>query len=94
VRGDIDPATGMVVNLKDLDRVLREVTIPLDHHFLNTDVPEFETVVPTTENIAAYCFKQIQERLVQPGLKLDKVRLLEGSELWVEVENQLPAGQE
>jgi 6-pyruvoyltetrahydropterin/6-carboxytetrahydropterin synthase len=86
VEGPIDPKTGMVINLKDLDSVLAEVTEPLDHHFLNYDVPYFAEVVPTTENIAAYCYQEISRRLVWDHVKLKKVRILEGPDLWVDFE--------
>jgi len=47
VVGSTDPQTGMVVNLSDLDRVLREeVDRPLDHKNLNRDVPEFSEQWP------------------------------------------------
>ena len=42
VEGAVDPETAMVVNLTDLDRILKEeVDRPLDHRNLNRDVPEF-----------------------------------------------------
>jgi 6-pyruvoyltetrahydropterin/6-carboxytetrahydropterin synthase len=88
VEGVIDPRTGMVVNLKRVDEAMREVVQPLDHHFLNTDVPHFGTVVPTTENIAAYCFDQLLRRLDRDGCRLRKVRLYEGTDLWVEHERR------
>jgi 6-pyruvoyltetrahydropterin/6-carboxytetrahydropterin synthase len=86
VEGPIDPKTGMVINLKDLDAVLKEVTSPLDHHHLNFDVAHFRQVVPTTENIAAYCFTEIDKRL-ERRFRLRKVRLYEGSDLWADCRN-------
>jgi 6-pyruvoyltetrahydropterin/6-carboxytetrahydropterin synthase len=84
VEGRIDPETGMVMNLRDLDSVLKEVTRPLDHHFLNYDVPFFAEVVPTTENIAAYCFQEISRQLTWDHVKLKRVRIQEGQALWVD----------
>ncbi len=50
--GPVDPATGMVTNLADLDAfALRHLLEPFDHQNLNT-LPVFATVVPTTENLA------------------------------------------
>lgn len=83
VGGEIDPETGMVINLVDLDRVLHEVIEPLDHRFLNHEVAFFQTAVPTTENVALYLTERVQERLT--GCKLVKVRLYEDSSLWAEV---------
>src|SRR3989337_998924 len=53
VGGEIDPASGMVMDLKQLKEVIsREVLTLLDHRFLNKEVPVFQHVIPTTENIA------------------------------------------
>jgi 6-pyruvoyltetrahydropterin/6-carboxytetrahydropterin synthase len=86
VEGWIEPETGMVINLRDLDSVLKEVIEPLDHHHLNFDVPYFEETVPTSENIAAYCFAEIALRLKDLPVKLKKVRLVESPALWVDCE--------
>lgn len=86
VEGDFDNRTGMVMNLKDLDIILKNVTDPLDHHFLNYDVPYFKDIVPTTENLASYCFREIDKKLPSGGFLLRRIRLFEGNDLWVEVE--------
>ena len=50
--GEIDPETGMVTNLADLDGFAAEQVLRrFDHQNLNT-LHEFESVVPTTENFA------------------------------------------
>lgn len=86
--GPVNAVTGMVVNLKDIDLLLRRVTDPLDHHFLNTDVPHFRTVVPTTEQIATYCFDRIRAEIGEGEVRLRRVRLLEGTDLWVDCEEE------
>ena len=64
VEGEADPQTGMVVNLTDLDRVLREeVDRPLDHKNLNTDVSEFAETPPTAENLAAWIWRRVAARI-------------------------------
>ena len=64
VVGEVDPATGMVVNLTDLDRVLREeVDRPLDHRNLNRDVPEFAETPPTAENLAVWIWRRVASRI-------------------------------
>src|SRR6202051_3528958 len=53
VAGEIDPTSGFVVDLKELKDILdREVVSVYDHRHLNLEVPEFKSMVPTTENIA------------------------------------------
>jgi 6-pyruvoyltetrahydropterin/6-carboxytetrahydropterin synthase len=64
VAGEADPQTGMVVNLTDLDRVLREeVDRPLDHQNLNRDVPEFAQTPPTAENLAVWIWRRVAARI-------------------------------
>jgi 6-pyruvoyltetrahydropterin/6-carboxytetrahydropterin synthase len=64
VAGEVDPQTAMVINLTDLDRILREeVDRPLDHRNLNRDVPEFASTVPTAENLAGWIWKRVAARI-------------------------------
>jgi 6-pyruvoyltetrahydropterin/6-carboxytetrahydropterin synthase len=75
VSGTVDPATGMIANLADLDTfVEREVIEPFDHKSLNEDVAAFRENVPTTENIC----KEIYQRLKDfPKARLERVRVEE-----------------
>jgi len=75
VSGEVDPATGMIVNLVDLDNfVQRELIEPFDHKSLNEDVPAFTSTVPTTENLC----REIYQRLKHfPLAKLERVRIEE-----------------
>ena len=75
VSGTVNPATGMIANLADLDGfVEREVIEPFDHKSLNEDVAAFHENVPTTEIIC----KEIFERLKHfPNAKLERVRVEE-----------------
>ncbi|BAC08648.1 6-carboxytetrahydropterin synthase [Thermosynechococcus vestitus] len=78
VKGSIHPRTGMVVDLVKLEEVLKEQVIePLDHTFLNKDIPYFATVVPTAENIAIYIAHLLQEPVRQLGATLHRVKLIE-----------------
>jgi 6-pyruvoyltetrahydropterin/6-carboxytetrahydropterin synthase len=77
VSGTVDPATGMIVNLTDLDRfVQREVIEAFDHKSFNEDVEAFGEKVPTTENVCM----EIYQRLKNFSLaKLEWVRVEETS---------------
>jgi len=77
VSGTVDPATGMIVNLVDLDKFVNgEVIEAFDHKSLNEDVEAFRTTVPTTENLC----KEIYQRLkLFPLAKLERVRIEETS---------------
>jgi len=75
VSGQVDPATGMVCNLVDLDGFMgREVLNRYDHQNLNT-LPEFASKVPTTENLSIAIYE-----IVKRGFHfahLEKVRIEE-----------------
>lgn len=65
VRGQIDPRTGMVMNLTDLKAAIEEAIIKtMDHKHLNYDVPVFEEINPTAENIAVVCWKLLEKQLL------------------------------
>ena len=60
VAGDVDPATGYVVDIKALKDVIEaRVLRRLDHKNLNLDVPEFADTIPTAENIVRWCWQQL-----------------------------------
>ena len=68
VAGAADADSSMVVNLTDLDRILREeVDRPLDHHNLNAEIPEFAKSVPTAENLARWIWDRVAARIEKEG---------------------------
>jgi 6-pyruvoyltetrahydropterin/6-carboxytetrahydropterin synthase len=75
--GPVDAETGMIANLGELDPfVEREVIEAFDHKYLNEEVPEFQTSVPTTENVC----REIYRRLAKfPAALLERVRIEETS---------------
>lgn len=75
VSGPVDPATGMIANLTELDGfVERKVIEAFDHRSLNEEVAAFREKVPTTENVCI----EIYERLKHfPKAKLERVRIEE-----------------
>ncbi len=78
VKGEIHPRTGMIVDLVALQETIDRLIIqPMDHSFLNKDVPYFERVVPTAENIAAYMVRTLQGPIADLGAQLYKVKLYE-----------------
>jgi 6-pyruvoyltetrahydropterin/6-carboxytetrahydropterin synthase len=85
VEGAPDAVTGMVLDLKELKDVLtREVVEPYDHRFLNYEVPPFDHVIPTAENIARDIWLRLEPRLNRPGRQLRMVRLYETPDLFVD----------
>ncbi|MGH9402324.1 MAG: 6-carboxytetrahydropterin synthase [Terriglobia bacterium] len=83
VGGEVDPATGMVLNLKDLKKLLEaEVLEAMDHKLLNAEVPAFATLIPTTENIAIEIWNRLAPKLTFG--KLHRVRLYETPDLYAD----------
>jgi len=77
VSGTVDSATGMIVNLADLDGfVEREVIEAFDHKSFNEDVHAFREKVPTTENVCIEIFQRLKRF---PLAKLERVRIEETS---------------
>jgi len=75
VSGPVNPSTGMIANLADLDAfVEREVIEPFDRKYLNEDVPEFRSHVPTTEHL---CIEIFQRLRAFPDAKLERIRIEE-----------------
>jgi 6-pyruvoyltetrahydropterin/6-carboxytetrahydropterin synthase len=60
----------------------REVLDAMDHRFLNKEVPEFATRIPTTENIAIAVWERLAPRLRRA--QLHRVRVYETSDLFVD----------
>jgi 6-pyruvoyltetrahydropterin/6-carboxytetrahydropterin synthase len=77
VSGPVDPATGMIANLSDLDSFVESAVIePFDHKYLNEEIAEFREHVPTTENLCIEIFNRLREF---PRAKLERVRVEETS---------------
>jgi 6-pyruvoyltetrahydropterin/6-carboxytetrahydropterin synthase len=75
VSGPVDPKTGMVCNLVDLDGFVgREILERFDLENLNT-LPEFATTVPTTENLCIAVYEILQRGFHHAHL--EKIRLEE-----------------
>jgi 6-pyruvoyl-tetrahydropterin synthase len=85
LEGEPDPVTGMVMDLKELKEILnREVVDPMDHRFLNLEVPPFDRVVPTTENLAIEIFRRLEPKIKSRAARLHAVRLYETEDLYVD----------
>lgn len=83
VRGEIDPATGMVLDLRDLrDAIQRTVIAKVDHANLNLDVDFLREVLPSAENIVVACWRQLAPALAP--VRLHRLRLWESENNSVE----------
>jgi 6-pyruvoyltetrahydropterin/6-carboxytetrahydropterin synthase len=74
IRGQVDPRTGMLLELTQFARLIREViTDKVDHKHLNLDVEFLKGVIPTAENLCAAFWKELVDRL--PAGELYEIRL-------------------
>ena len=81
-RGPVDETTGRAVDLRALERLVTEQVVgPLDQKSLNADIAEFQSKVPTTENLAVEIYQRLAQawRSAFPGdwPVLEKVRIAE-----------------
>ena len=84
VAGEIDQASGYVLDLKLLsDIITTHVIHDVDHRNLNTDVPWLKGRVPTTENLADAFWERLRPEL--PDGLLRSVRVWETDKNWAEV---------
>ena len=83
ITGTINPETGYVIDMKDLSVLAQEEVVKkFDHKNLNLDVPEFENLNPSAENIAVVIYHKLRVKI---SAELDlKIRLYETERNFVE----------
>ena len=75
LKGIPDPVTGMIMNLSTLKTILQEhILDPMDHRFLNDDVPEFKDLLPSIENLVIVVWNRLIHHL---GDLLYEVKIIE-----------------
>ncbi len=80
--GRIDPVSGQVVHIPTLDRLVSEQVLKdFDHHYMNADLGEFRSLVPTSENIIRVIEDRLTARWAEAfpgeGPRLEGIRLRE-----------------
>jgi 6-pyruvoyltetrahydropterin/6-carboxytetrahydropterin synthase len=87
VSGPVDPATGMIANLGQLDPFVEtHILDAFDQKYLNEQVPEFapeKSLVPTTENLCRVIFQRLRRF---PLAHVDRIRIEETSNNTFEIE--------
>jgi 6-pyruvoyltetrahydropterin/6-carboxytetrahydropterin synthase len=78
VKGNVNPDTGFVMNLKELSVILKTHIIePLDHKNMNLEVPFMQGIMPSTENLATAIWNELEKHLQHTGAQLHCVRIEE-----------------
>jgi 6-pyruvoyltetrahydropterin/6-carboxytetrahydropterin synthase len=86
VAGEIERDTGMVIDLRTLDRILEtEVVSRFHHRHINAAVADFGPggLIPTTETLAAFILEKVQGGLPD-GVRVQRVRVREDRDLWAD----------
>ncbi|MGZ3861778.1 MAG: 6-pyruvoyl trahydropterin synthase family protein [Bacteroidia bacterium] len=85
VKGQPNPETGFLVNLKELSTLIRtEICDKLDHKNLNLDVDFMKDVMTSTENLAIEIFKILKPEVKNLGGELHCIKLYETENNYVE----------
>ncbi|HYF02878.1 MAG TPA: 6-carboxytetrahydropterin synthase [Patescibacteria group bacterium] len=83
VKGQPDPETGYVIDLKKLRDILnREIIDKVDHKHLNFDVEFLKGIIPTAENIAVTFWNILKDKI--PAGELYSLKLFESDNNFVE----------
>ena len=86
ISGQLDPATGIVINVKDLDAVMIDLLGTLDHRFLNEEWTPLNGRQPTTEVLSSLLFDLLATRVTVWPVRVESLRLYETDDLWAETE--------
>lgn len=85
VKGEIDPQTGFVVNIKQLSKIIREYVIDkLDHKNMNIEVDFMKDKLASTENLAVAIWDELEQPVNMLGNKLYCVKVKETENNFVE----------
>ena len=77
ITGKIDKKSGMIVDLKDLKKIIHDKIIEkIDHNSLNK-VKFMQNIIPTTENLCIQIWKEIENPIKELGGELYKIRITE-----------------
>lgn len=86
VAGEVSPETGMVLNLKTVDRIIREEVLErLDHRHINAEVEGFDRKIPTCENLVLKIWEWLAPRFREESSRLERLRLHESDSLHAEI---------
>ena len=85
VKGEINPQTGFLVNLKDLSSVIKNTIVDkIDHKNINIEVEFMKNKLASTENMAIAIWEQLESPIKHIGAILHSIRLYETEKNFVE----------
>ncbi len=85
VKGDVNPDTGFLVNLKHLSALIDQRVIEkLDHRNINLEVDFMMGKLASTENLAIGIWNELSESITEMGASLHSIKLYETENNFVE----------
>lgn len=85
VKGEVNPETGFVINLKELSKILKTKVIDkLDHRNINEEVDFMKDIITSTENLAIAIWNEIKPDVEALNGKLDSIKIYETENNFVE----------
>jgi len=85
VKGNINPQTGLLINLKELSAIInKEIINKIDHKNINIEVEFMKNVMASTENIAVEIWGQLEVPVKSIGAELHCVKLVETENNFIE----------
>ncbi len=78
VKGELNPETGYVVNLKTLSKIINEKIVEkLDHKNINLEVDFMKGMIASSENLAIAIWQQLEPHIKKLGIGLHCVKIEE-----------------
>jgi len=85
IKGEVNPKTGFLINLKFLSKIINELIIEeADHKNLNLEVDFMNGILPSAENIAMQIWKVLEGPIKLQGAELHCIKLYETERNYVE----------
>ncbi len=85
VKGEVNPKTGFLINLKILSKIIREEVIEkIDHKNINIEVDFMKNKMASTENLTISIWKQLEKEISGLGVTLHCVKIYESENNSVE----------
>jgi 6-pyruvoyltetrahydropterin/6-carboxytetrahydropterin synthase len=85
VKGNINPETGMVINLKTLSSIINEHVIDhIDHQNINTQVPFMKDKLASTENLATAIWEVLEPQIRNLDVELHCIKIVETENNYIE----------
>lgn len=85
VKGNLNPETGFVLNLKELSKIIQQkIVLKIDHKNMNLEVDFMQGKLASSENLAIAIWEELEPEIIQMGAQLHCIKLFETENNFVE----------